>query len=318
MLFLANIIINVYFCNIMNNKITRNSLKAWILAARPKTLVGAGVPVMIGIALSIKDTKACEHILIIPTLLCFLFAFIMQIDANFVNDYFDNIHGNDDCTRLGPLRACSQGWISMRAMKIGIIVTTLLACIVGLPLIYFGSWSMIIVGMMCVLFCFLYTTKLSYLGYGDILVLIFFGVIPVTFTYFLTLPFDSKNISLEVIVAGIACGFVIDTLLVVNNYRDIDNDKKVGKRTLVVKIGQKSSLIFYLSLGILACFFGIIHLLYNRPFAFLFPFLYLIMHIFTYKKMIKINKGKELNVILANTSRNIFVYGVLTMAGLMI
>ena len=153
-----------------------NSLKAWFLAARPVTLTAAAVPVMLGVALAYKDTNAqCQWI---PALLCLLFAWVMQIDSNLVNDFFDFKHGNDDETRLGPKRACAEGWITMKAMKWGIILTTLLGCAIGLPLAFYGGKEMIIVGICCVLFCFLYTTKLSYLGLGDLLVLIFFGIVP--------------------------------------------------------------------------------------------------------------------------------------------
>ncbi len=114
-----------------------NSAKAWLLASRPKTLTGAAVPVMIGTAMALSENAGC--IRVIPAVLCFLFAFIMQIDANFVNDYFDCLKGNDDDTRLGPKRACAQGWITTGAMRTGIIVTTVAACLVGLPLVFYGG-----------------------------------------------------------------------------------------------------------------------------------------------------------------------------------
>ena len=115
-----------------------NSPHAWFLAARPKTLTGAAVPVMIGIALAFPDAGT-EDFRIIPAILCMLFAFVMQIDANFINDYFDFKRGNDDETRLGPKRACSEGWITPSAMLKGIIATTLFGCAIGLPLIYYGG-----------------------------------------------------------------------------------------------------------------------------------------------------------------------------------
>ena len=130
-----------------------NSPHAWFLAARPKTLTGAAVPVMIGIALAFHDAGT-EDFRIIPAILCMLFAFVMQIDANFINDYFDFKRGNDDETRLGPKRACSEGWITPSAMLKGIIATTLFGCAIGLPLIYYGGLEMIMVGLVCVVFCF--------------------------------------------------------------------------------------------------------------------------------------------------------------------
>ena len=139
-----------------------NSFKAWFLASRPKTLTGAAVPVMIGFALAVDHYGSMVRA--VPAILCVLFAFFMQIDANFVNDYFDYIKGVDGKDRLGPKRACTQGWITLYAMRVGIIVTTVLSCLVGLPLVLFGGWNMVLIGALCVLFCFLYTTRLSYIG----------------------------------------------------------------------------------------------------------------------------------------------------------
>lgn len=141
-----------------NKKIKTNSWKAWLLATRPKTLAGAAVPVMIGVALALRTT-GWQHFRFVPAILCFLFAFLMQVDSNLINDYFDFRHGNDDpATRLGPKRACSEGWITPRAMVAGLALVSVLACAVGLPLVWYGGWQMIIVGAACVLFAFLYTT----------------------------------------------------------------------------------------------------------------------------------------------------------------
>ena len=125
-----------------------NSIKAWLLAARPKTLTGAAIPVMLGCALAF----IYGHFQLTPALLCFLFAFLMQIDANFINDLFDFLKGSDREDRLGPERACAQGWISAKAMKAGIACTTLLAGITGLCLLYYGGLEMIPVGIACMIF----------------------------------------------------------------------------------------------------------------------------------------------------------------------
>ena len=134
-----------------NLSIRPNSIQAWILASRPKTLSGAAVPVMIGVSQGIVESAG--NIRLIPALLCFLFAFIMQVNANFINDYFDYKRGNDGEDRLGPLRACTQGWVTPGAMLRGILITTCLACLIGLPLIIYGGWMMIAVGAFCVGFC---------------------------------------------------------------------------------------------------------------------------------------------------------------------
>lgn len=306
----------------METNVKVNSLNAWILAARPKTLTGASVPIMIGIAFAFTDV-GWQHFQVLPAILCILFAFIMQIDANFVNDYFDCLKGNDDSeTRLGPRRACSEGWITLPAMRKGLVLTTLLACLVGLPLIYYGGWEMIIIGLFCVAFCFLYTTKLSYLGLGDLLVLVFFGIVPVCLTYYVILPKGIQTITWQAFIASVACGLIIDTLLVVNNYRDRDNDKQVNKNTLIVRIGEKKSEQLYLWLGILGVLLmAIVFFFANNAMNILsiaLLFFYLLLHTRTWKEMKRIKYGKELNKVLGLTARNMFVYGLLTTIGILL
>lgn len=172
--------------NMQTKDIKKDSLKAWILASRPKTLSGAAVPVMIGLSLAYKDSAGYEGepFSWVAAVLCLLFAWVMQIDANFINDFFDYANGTDNSeTRLGPRRACAQGWVSVDKMKHAIALTTCAACLIGLPLVIFGGMEMLLIGILCVVFCFLYTTHLSYVGLGDVLVIVFFGIIPVCIPY---------------------------------------------------------------------------------------------------------------------------------------
>lgn len=325
-----------------------NSIKAWILAARPKTLSAAAVPVMMGIAFAYRETvmrggtciteqpkgiiytgmEMHKHFLDgvfhwMPAILCLLFAWVMQIDSNFVNDYFDFKHGNDDETRLGPKRACSEGWITPKAMVWGIGITTLLGCLIGLPLVIYGGMEMVMVGIACIAFCFLYTTTLSYLGLGDVLVLMFFGIVPVCCTYYVCMPVPIQMPTGEVLSASIACGLVVDTLLVLNNYRDIDNDRANGKMTLVVRMGERNTKWFYLHLG----FAGIVvmgvicvkdlwtvHTIMPIWLIFLG---YALLHVQTYKTMFRIRKGRELNRVLGMTARNIFIFGITSVASIL-
>lgn len=297
--------------------VRKNSLKAWILAARPKTLSGAAVPMMIGLALAFVDAREYGDDIFswTPAILCLLFAFIMQVDANFINDFFDYVRGNDDSTsRLGPLRACTQGWVSLEAMKKAIASTTVVACAIGLPLVYYGGLEMILVGFVCVVFCFLYTTHLSYYGMGDVLVLVFFGIVPVCCTYYVQL----HTVTWQVFWASVACGLVIDGLLIVNNYRDRYNDERDGKMTLVVRIGSDAAEWLYLFLGITACLTGVVFWLNGHILAFVLPFIYLVLHVFTWLKMRRINFGRPLNECLGETARNMFVYGLMVALGLLL
>ena len=294
-----------------------NSLKAWFLAARPKTLTGAAVPVMIGVSLAWVDAKQYgdDTFRWLAAVLCFLFAFVMQIDANFINDFFDFANGTDDIeTRLGPRRACAQGWVTLDAMKRAIAITTCLACIIGLPLVWFGGLEMILIGLICVIFCFLYTTHFSYMGLGDLLVLVFFGIVPVCISYYLHL----HTVTWQVFLASIACGMVIDALLIVNNFRDRDQDREAGKNTIIVRLGAESGLQLYLAVGIGAMILGGTFWMNGHPLAFFLPFIYFVLHVFTYLKIKRIEKGKALNLCLGETARNIFIYGVCVSVGLLL
>lgn len=297
-----------------------NSLKAWILAARPKTLTGAAVPVMIGIACAVAMYGWCG-IRVVPAVLCMLFALIMQVDANFINDYFDYMKGTDDEQRLGPKRACAQGWITASAMRSGLFVTTLLACIVGLPLVYYGGWEMIMVGLACVVFCFLYTISFSYIGLGDLLVLVFFGIVPVCMTYWLTAPPTAlTSIPFAVVLMSIACGLIIDTLLVVNNYRDIENDRRAGKLTLIVRIGERGGLVLYLMLGLVGTILAIVGVVlldwHDGQWTQSLLIIYTPFHTWAFNEMRYIRKGAELNRVLGMTARNMFIFGLLASAAL--
>ena len=273
-------------------EIKQNSPRAWLLAARPKTLTGAIIPVLIGTSLAFADGQ----FKVVPALLCMLFACGMQIAANFINDLFDFLKGTDRTDRLGPERACAQGWITPEAMKVGIGVIVILSCISGLGLLYtswgelpHGGWELIVLGVFCVIFAFLYTTILSYQGWGDLLVLIFFGFVPVGGTYYV----QAYTFTPNVIIASLISGLVIDTLLVVNNYRDRDQDALSGKRTLIVTL-----LSFWFAQG------------WNYAGIFM-PFTYLYFHVTTWKRMVKIRSGKKLNSILGETSRNMLFMGIL-------
>ena len=298
-----------------------NSVKAWLLATRPKTLSAAAVPVMIGTAFAWRNTS--EQFNWIPAILCLLFAWIMQIDSNLVNDYFDFKKGNDDETRLGPKRACSEGWITSDAMGWGILITTLLGCMTGIPLILYGGLEMVMVGIACVVFCFLYTTLFSYHGLGDILVLLFFGIIPVCCTYYVCMPLHQQIPTGEVIASSIACGLAIDALLIVNNYRDIDNDRSNGKITLAVRLGESKTRRLYESIGYIAAGIMIIRVFFDSyqtdkliP-TYALYLIYIILHRQSYQEMKRINKGAKLNQVLGLTARNILVFGLLSVAAIL-
>lgn len=298
-------------------KIKTDSAQAWLLAARPKTLSGAAVPVMIGVALAYVDAMQYEGEVFNwkAAVLCLLFAFVMQIDANFINDFFDFANGTDDAeTRLGPRRACAQGWVKLDSMKKAIALTTCAACVIGMPLAIYGGLEMILIGILCVVFAFLYTTFFSYQGLGDALVLVFFGLVPVCCTYYVQL----HTVTWQVFLASLACGLVIDALLIINNFRDRDNDRLAGKDTLIVRMGPDAGLQLYMGVGVAAVILGGTFWMNGHILASLLPLLYLVLHFFTYLKIKRIYQGKALNLCLGETARNIFIYGLCVSIGLLL
>lgn len=287
-----------------------NGPKAWLLAARPKTLTGAVAPVLVGAALAWNEhgMRLLHSSGWVAVVLCALFALVMQIDANFVNDYFDFKKGTDRADRLGPERACAQGWVTPRAMMRAIIATTVAGCAVGLPLVWFGGWWMLLVGAVCVVAAVLYTTYLSYRGWGDVMVLLFFGLVPVVFSYACaTAPLGGACWT-RALILGAGMGLVTDCLLMVNNYRDVEQDRVSGKRTVVVRFGPKVALALYLCLGVAGCVAVVMSEPRNPYLALML--LYLLLHQDTWHKMASLS-GRDLNRVLGQTARNIFIYGVL-------
>ena len=285
-------------------------LKYWILAARPKTLTAALIPVLTATALAYSEGKGAW----LPALLCCLFAAIMQIAANFINDLFDYKKGTDREDRLGPKRACAQGWIDPKAMQRGTIITLALACVIGCCLLPFGGWVLIGIGVACVVFAFLYTTLLSYMGCGDLLVWVFFGFVPVCGTYYV----QALTLTPSVWWLSVASGLVTDTLLVLNNYRDREQDALSGKRTLIVALGERFGAYFYLLQGVAGYVCVAMLAFYGHMWAAILPLFYLLPHFLTWRKMVNIYRGRELNRILGFTSRNMQTLALLVVLSLLI
>lgn len=317
----------------MNSQATPHTLRAWWLAARPKTLSGALVSVVTATTLAYtSDTPHAAAPFL--AVLCAAFAGLMQIASNFINDLIDFRRGRDGEDRLGPERACAQGWITSQAMQRGIAITLILAAAVGLcSLVLFAHASQYpftqlalwlgLVGVSCGAGAFLYTTHLSRLALGDVMVLIFFGLIPVSGTYFLL----TDHLTLPALLLGLSIGLVVDLLLVINNFRDRDNDARVQKRTLVVLLGESKTLGLYLLLGLTALLtlIGVCAALPatgKTAFMQFLPafaaFTFFPLHWRTWKALKRIRHGRALNALLGETSRNILVFAFAFCLGLLL
>lgn len=276
----------------------------WVEASRPKTLTASASPVLLGCALAYYDGMFD----IVPAVLCFLVALFAQIASNFANDYFDFKKGADREDRLGPERAVAQGWIAPKAMLVGTFVTLGVACLSGLLLICFADWRLIWVGIaiaVCVLAYSAGPYPLAYNGLGDICVLLFYGVIPVCFTYYI----QTLSFSLLSFLLSVALGLLSVNILVVNNYRDYEQDKAACKRTTIVLFGRRFGRVFYIFNECMA-FVLVLPLVLEAPRWILFLFgLLFVLCFYTTRELITL-EGRALNRTLGHTARNVFLFAV--------
>lgn len=284
----------------------------WIEAMRPRTLPVsvAGVLTAIGIATWQGVFKP------IPALLCVLFALLAQIASNFANEYYDFKRGTDKKGRVGPRRGVTEGDITPKAMRNVTFVTLALASIIGCGLIPFGGWRLVPVGITIAIFALAYSTgpyPLSYHGLGDIAVIIFFGLVPVNLTYYV----QSGDFNLIVLMASIAIGLLSMNVLLVNNYRDMEDDAVAGKHTTVVIFGRKFAGLAYMFSGYIAM--GMLSILWlSLPiWAFIVPVIYLVLHTITWHKLTT-RFGVALNQILGATARNMLIFAIMLLVILLI
>lgn len=283
----------------------KNLVRAWWEAARPKTLPASFSPVLLGCALAWYDGA----FKLIPAIICLLVALLAQIASNFANDYFDFKKGADKEDRLGPERAVAQGWITPVAMLKGTLITLVLACLCGSLLLFYAGWELIPVGIaiaVCVLAYSAGPFPLAYNGLGDVCVLLFYGVIPVCFTYYV----QALSFSLLSFLLSIALGLLSINILVVNNYRDYEQDKAARKRTTIVLFGRGFGRVFYLLNGLVA-FLLAMPLLFYADWWILFLFGGFFALFFVTWRELYTCQGKELNKTLAHTARNVFFFAVL-------
>lgn len=226
--------------------------KYWIQAARPKTLLVSMAPVIMSVAFA----SVYMQIKWLPALICLVFAVLAQILSNFVNDYADGVKGID-ADRIGPQRMVASGIISPAKMCKGIMLVGTVAFLIGCTLIYWGGWVLLPIGIVILLVALAYSTgpfPLSQHGFGDLAVIIFYGVIPVTLTFFI----QTGMINLNIVLAGFAIGFVSDNLLIVNNMRDADNDLANGKKTTVGIFGKRFMTLVYHANPLIAIILGFV------------------------------------------------------------
>jgi 1,4-dihydroxy-2-naphthoate octaprenyltransferase len=208
-------------------------LAVWAGAARPRTLPAAVAPVLAASALAWRDGCFAAP----AALAALAFALLIQIGTNFANDYFDFIKGADTAERVGPRRAVAAGLVSPAVMKRAMTGVFIAAFLVGLTLLGYGGWPLLVIGVASILCGIAYTGgpyPLGYNGLGDVFVFIFFGLVAVGATYYV----QAGVLTADAWIIGAGIGALAANILVVNNYRDVETDVKAGKRTLVVRFGR--------------------------------------------------------------------------------
>lgn len=291
----------------------KKQIKIWLECFRLRTL-----PVsMSGVIIAIGIAKWHGTFQWVPALLCLVFALLAQIASNTANEYFDYLKGTDKPGRVGPRRGVTEGDIkptTLRNVTFGLLA---IAGIVGCCLIPYGGWWLLPVGIVIGLAALAYSTgpyPLSYHGLGELTVFIFFGLVPVNLTYYvMALRFDPL-----VILFSIAIGLMGVNVLLVNNYRDMEDDLEAGKRTSVVIFGRKLAafaylLNGYLGMAILAAFWVMILVGKGRVlpiWTLVIPVLYLVMHTVTWHKL-RHREGAALNPLLGETARNMLIFTIL-------
>jgi 1,4-dihydroxy-2-naphthoate polyprenyltransferase len=219
------------------------------MAARPRTLPAAIAPVFVGTAAAIE--KAGE----LPRVGAFIAALIgsifIQIGTNLVNDYSDAKRGADTVDRLGPVRVTASGLVAPRSVLVATWVAFAIATVAGVYLATVAGWEIIVIGVVSIIAGVLYTggpRPYGYAGLGELFVFLFFGLVAVNGSYYVQL----EEIAALPVILSVAIGFLSTAILVVNNVRDMDTDRRVGKNTLAVRLGRERTRRFYLVLIALA------------------------------------------------------------------
>ncbi|NJD22464.1 MAG: 1,4-dihydroxy-2-naphthoate polyprenyltransferase [Melioribacter sp.] len=292
---------------------TISKFDAWILASRPRTLAAAVMPVIVGSSIAVHD-GVFHPIAALVALLCSL---LIQIGTNLVNDLFDFLHGSDKKDRVGPLRATASGLLSKYEMKVGIFFTFGLSFILGLYLVYLGGLFILLIGIFSILAGIAYTAgpfPLAYNGLGDIAVFIFFGFIGTVGTYFV----QANEITAMVFWSSIPVGALITNILVVNNYRDREEDHSNGKNTLAVIFGEKFARIQYVFFMVVSyAILFVVYFTFKKSILIFLPFLSLPLSI-KLIRMIYTLRGRELNKTLELTAKLSALYGLLFAAGILL
>jgi 1,4-dihydroxy-2-naphthoate octaprenyltransferase len=282
-----------------------------MLAIRPRTLPAAAAGVVMGSALAWQD----GFFRFDAAFACLVTALLLQVGSNLANDVFDFERGADTAERSGPVRVTQAGLLSPSQVKAGMAVVFGLAALFGLYLAWLGGWPVLLIGIAAILSAIAYTGgpfPLGYYGLGDLFVFIFFGLAAVAGTYYV----QAGSVSTAAWWMTVPPGLIITAILVVNNLRDLENDRKAGKHTLAVRMGEQATRVQYLVCMIaaylvmpLAAWVGAI------PWSALLAWLSLPWAIHS-ARIVLTRRDRPLNAALAGTGQTALLFSILFWAGL--
>ena len=292
-------------------------IKIWLEAIRLRTL-----PVSVsGVLIAVGLAKFNGAFRLVPSLLCVAFAVLAQIVSNLANEYFDFKAGTDKKGRVGPRRGVTEGDFSPATLKRAMVGTLVATCAVGLSMLAvvdpgegYANWLLLVgVGVMVAVMAFAYSAgpyPLSYHALGEVAVMAFYGLVPVIFSYYVV----AGDFHPYAVIAGIAIGLMGVNVLLVNNYRDVDDDREAGKRTSVVVAGRTLAAFAYLLNGLLAL--SVLGVLWLRLWmewgwwTMLPPAIYMALHLTSWHRL-RQRTGAALNPILGATARNMLIFTLL-------
>lgn len=288
---------------------TVSTPRAWVMAARPKTLPAAIIPVLVGTAVAVADDVFAP----LAALAALVGAMLIQIGTNLANDYFDFKSGADNEERLGPTRVTQAGLLKESDVRHAMILTFAAAALVGSYLVWVGGWPILVVGILSILSGVAYTGgpyPLGYHGLGDLFVFVFFGVVAVCGTYWV----QALDWSWGAWVASLPIGFLSVAILVVNNYRDLETDRRAGKNTLAVRLGPATTRWQWLLLVGGAFVVPVVQVATGAS-----PWLLVAFGAAPYAVVVGrrflTSRGRELNAVLAATAKLLVLFGLLYSAG---
>ena len=291
-----------------------NPVRIWVMAARPKTLPLGVAPVLVGTALA-----GYLHIFYpLRFVAALLGSVFIQVGANLSNDYSDAHRGADTEDRLGPVRVTAGGLVPPRQVLIATYVTFGLAVLCGAYLIAVAGWQLLLIGVASIVAGVLYTggpRPYGYEGLGEVFVFLFFGIAAVAGSYFAQV----RDFSWESLVLSAPIGLIAAAVLVVNNTRDIDTDRRANKRTLAVRIGRERSRRMYAAMVLIAYPVALIPWLFGPLRAWLLlPFLTLPLAMGVIRIVSTHSDGPSLNRALAKTGQLQLCFCVLLSVGLLL